>query len=156
MGWRFVFDEPETDVRYFALGPHDNYPDRRTCCFAAVHSAASTAFGFRYGVNQDNGTRGEARWVELAKPGLRFDAAGGHLFSFAVTPYSPTELMENAHPELNPPPVKTELGFYAKVRGLGSGNCGPVPLPRDRIAAGETCVLDVNIRSASVLSRNDK
>ena len=156
VGWRFVFDEPETDVRYFALGPHDNYPDRRTCCFAAVHSAVSTAFGFRYGVNQDNGTRGEARWVELEKPGVRFDAAGDRLFSFAVTPHSPTELMENAHPELNPPPVKTELGFYAKVRGLGSGNCGPVPLPRDRIAAGETCVLDVNIRSASVLSRNDK
>ena len=145
MGWRFVFDEPETGVRYHALGPHDNYPDRRTGCFAAVYSESSVSFGFRYGVNQDNGTRGDARWVELVKPGVRIDAAGDGLFSFAVTPYSPTELMENAHPELNPDPVKTEFGLYAKVRGLGSANCGPGPLPRDRIAGGETCVLEVSI-----------
>jgi len=146
VGWRFVFAAPETDVSYFALGPWDNYSDRATCCFPAVYSVRSTDFGFRYGVNQDTGTRGDARWAELTKPGVRIEAANGRLFSFAVSPYSPTELMENAHPELNPPPSKTELGLYAKVRGLGSGNCGPVPLEKDRIAAGETCVLDVNVR----------
>ena len=147
LGWRFVFSAPETGVAYFARGPIDNYPDRKTCCFPARYRACSTDFGFSFGRSQDSGTREEARFVTLEAPSLTFSACGKP-FSFAVSPYSPTELIRISHPELLPKPSKTELGLYAKVRGLGSANCGPSPLPRDVIAAGETLSLMLRISPA--------
>ena len=148
IGWRLVFAVPETTVEYFARGPIDNYPDRKTGCFPARYRASSTDFGFTFGRSQDSGTREEARFVAFDNPALKF-AAGERLFSFAVSPYSPTELIRTSHPELLPEPSKTELGLYAKVRGLGSANCGPRPLPRDTIAAGEAAALELRISPAA-------
>ena len=85
--------------------------------------------------------------MTLEAPSLTFSACGKP-FSFTVSPYSPTELIRISHPELLPKPSKTELGLYAKVRGLGSANCGPSPLPRDVIAAGETLSLMLRISPA--------
>ena len=135
LGWRIVWNVPRTDVRYFARGPHDNYSDRKSCCFPAVYVQPSDAFGFAYGCSQDGGSREEARFVAMEGPGVELSAVDGGLFAFAVSPYSPSELLRQSHPELLPEPSKTELGLYAKVRGLGSANCGPEPKAEDRLPA---------------------
>ena len=147
VGWRFVFASPETAVDYFACGPHDNYSDRKTGSFPARYVASSSAFGFAGDVTQDAGNREDARYVKLADPGLAFTSTGPRRFAFQVSPHSTTELLGCPHPELLPTPSKTELGVYARVRGLGSGNCGPRPLARDVIAAGETCTLEFALSS---------
>ena len=144
VGWRFVFDEAKDEVSYFARGPYDNYPDRKASCFIARWNAWSDAFGGDFSSSQDTGNRMDAREVSFRRIGLRFQAKGNP-FAFSVCPYSPTEQIRIPHPERLPPPSKTEFGLYAKVRGLGSANCGPAPLPRDTIAAGETLQLDVAI-----------
>lgn len=154
LGWRLVFDEPDADIRYFARGPFDNYSDRCTATFPAVYFSKSTEFGFRYTCGQDNGNREEARFVELSGPGLSFLAAS-RPFAFGVSPYSPTETIAAVHPELLPAPSKTELGLYARVRGLGSANCGPQPLIRDRISAGETCELDLVLSPSRQVCSHD-
>ena len=74
----------------------------------------------------------------LPEAGISVVAQSGRTFAFAVSPYSPTELLLTPHPECLPEPSKTEFGIYARVRGLGSANCGPEPLRRDCLAAGET------------------
>lgn len=88
--------------------------------------------------------------MKLDEPGLSFTSTGSRRFAFQVSPYSATELLRCPHPELLPPPTKTELGIYARVRGLGSANCGPKPLDRDVIAAGETCQLEFAIAGGTV------
>lgn len=148
VGWRFVWATPKTDVRYFACGPFDNYSDRKDGCFPARYDARSDQFGFSYGCSQDGGNREDARFVELSDPGIRFSAVDAKRFSFAVSPYSPTELLLESHPELLPPPSKTELGLYAKVRGLGSANCGPEPKREDRVNPDGIYVLDVEVTDA--------
>ncbi len=145
MGLRFVLDVPRTVVDYFACGPHDNYPDRKTGAFPARYRGDSTSFGFQFTTTQDNGTREEARFVMLPEAGLSVVAPRGQTFAFAVSPYSPTEQLLTPHPEYLPKPSKTELGIYARVRGLGSANCGPEPLRRDCIAAGETCEMSFDL-----------
>ena len=145
IGWRFVWAVPETDVRYFACGPMDNYRDRKSGCFPAVYVQSSRGFGFRYGCTQDGGSREDARFVQLLAPGVEIASTGGRLFAFSVSPYSPTELLLQPHPELLPVSAKTELGVYAKVRGLGSANCGPEPKPEDRLLADGLFALKVEI-----------
>ena len=142
VGWRFAFDVPETDVAWFGRGPFDNYPDRKTACFPARWHASSLAFAFPFGRSQDGGTREETRALRLARPGLTF-ATLATPFSFEVSPYSTEQLIRISHPELLPKTDRTELGLYARVRGLGSNNCGPQPLARDRINPKETLSLDV-------------
>ena len=144
IGWRLVFATPRTDICYFACGPRDNYIDRKGGCFPAVYTQPSDSFGFAYGCSQDGGNREDARFVYLKKPGIGFASCGGRRFAFSVSPYSPTELLNQCHPELLPRPVKTEVGLYAKVRGLGSGNCGPEPKAEDRLPSGGTFTLDVD------------
>ena len=144
IGWRLVFATPKTDICYFACGPRDNYSDRKGGCFPAVYTQPSDLFGFAYGCSQDSGNREDARFVCLQEPGIGFSSCGGRRFAFSVSPYSPTELLRQCHPELLPRPVKTELGLYAKVRGLGSANCGPEPKAEDRLPPGGTFTLDVD------------
>ena len=146
MGWRFVFNLPHTQVDYFACGPYDNYSDRKAGAFPARYRGDSANFGFAFTTSQDNGTREEARFVTLTDVGLSFAAPAGRRFAFAVSPYSPTEMLCRPHPECLPAPSKTEFGLYARVRGLGSNNCGPLPLARDILAAGETCELEFELK----------
>ena len=77
-----------------------------------------------------------------ARPGLTLATCAAP-FSFEVSPYSTEQLIRIAHPELLPQTGRTEFGLYARVRGLGSNNCGPQPLTRDRITPKETLTLDV-------------
>jgi len=144
IGWRLVFATPKTDICYFACGPRDNYSDRKGGCFPAVYTQPSDSFGFAYGCSQDGGNREDARFVCLQDVGVGFSSCDGRRFAFSVSPYSPTELLNQSHPELLPRPVKTELGLYAKVRGLGSANCGPEPKAEDRLPTGGTFTLDVD------------
>ena len=81
----------------------------------------------------------------LPEAGLSVVAPRGQTFAFAVSPYSPTEQLLTPHPEWLPGPSKTELGVYARVRGLGSANCGPEPLRQDCLAAGEICEMSFDL-----------
>lgn len=145
LGWRLVWVVPRTEVEYFACGPRDNYRDRKDGCFAAVYREFSDRFAFAYGCSQDGGNREEARYVSLLALGLRFSAVEEGGFAFSVSPYSPTELLGENHPENLPCPVKTELGLYAKVRGLGSGNCGPGPKSEDLLKSSMVYSLAIEI-----------
>ena len=132
VGWRFVFREAEERVSWLGAGPWETYSDRRSGAVLGRWSLPLAEFQFPYGRNQDSGNR-EGTWrVDLGRAGVSVSSLAGP-FAFMASPYSPTELIETVHYEELPPPSKSELGFYAKVRGLGSGNCGPLPLPRDRL-----------------------
>jgi beta-galactosidase len=143
VGWRLVLKESSSAVEYYARGPYDNYCDRKSASFIACWRSRTDKFGGEFGSSQDTGNREEARWVSLEDVGLKFSAVSAP-FSFAISPYSPTELIRCPHFELLGSPAKTELGLYAKVRGLGSNNCGPPPLMKDRILAGETLKLELD------------
>ena len=70
-------------------------------------------------------------------------------FSASAIPYSPTELTLAMHPEELPEASKTELGFYAAVRGLGGASCGPGPMGRDIVRNNKTFKMDFVLMPAS-------
>lgn len=145
IGWRFVFNVARTEVRYFARGPVDNYPDRASGSFRGRYVGWSDTFGGDYTVSQDTGCREQAEEVSLVSPGVTVTTLA-RPFSFQVTPYAPLELLREPHLEFLLPPEKTELGIYAAVRGLGSANCGPGPLDQHEIDPGQVQTLDILIR----------
>lgn len=136
VGWRFVLDEGEETIRWIGKGPWENYADCGSCCQLGTWTLPLGDFQFPYGRNEDSGNRERVHEVAFERCALVFRASG-EPFSFMASPYSPAELVGEPHFEFLPGPEKTELGLYAKVRGLGSGNCGPKPLRRDRIGANE-------------------
>lgn len=138
LGYRFVFDVARTKVDYMARGPWDNYADRKDSAFVGTYSADSTDFLERYGRTCDCGNRMDVSAVRLHEIGLTFAGLGAPIPAMQVLPYSPTELTVNPHPELLPDPTKTELGLYAVQRGLGSGNCGPMPETEFRTEPSQT------------------
>ena len=127
VGYRIPFKTSKTKVDYLAAGPWDNYADRMSGSFIGKYSQLSTEFLENYGRTSDCGNRMHAYAVRLDAIGLTFAGVDAPMAAFTVNPYSPTELIENPHPELLPAPQKTELGLYAAQRGLGSKNCGPPP-----------------------------
>ncbi|MBR2983166.1 MAG: hypothetical protein IKC80_08040 [Kiritimatiellae bacterium] len=138
IGYRFVFKTPKTKVSYKARGPWDNYADRRSSAFVGEYACDSTDFLEMYGRSCDCGNRMDACAVRLESTGLTFAGLYAPIPAVQVLPYSPTELLMNPHPELLPPPRKTELGLYAVQSGLGSANCGPKPETRYRIDPAKT------------------
>ncbi len=153
IGYRFVFKTPKTKVTYKACGPWDSYADRRTSTFVGEYSAESTDFLEKYGRTCDCGNRMDAYAVRLESTGLTFAGLYAPIPAMQVLPYSPTELILNTHPELLPPPEKTELGLYAAQAGLGSANCGPGPEQRYRIDPAKTYSFEFLVTPESTLDK---
>ena len=111
-------------ARWFGLGPHEAYSDRRAGARLGVWSADAAGLAVPYIVPQENGNRHGTRWLELysaagrtpgaaqgaalaASAGASRDAAAGGApslavegarpFDFSISPYSDEELWEGRH-----------------------------------------------------------
>ena len=106
-------------VRYFGLGPEENYIDRSA-------GARLGLFAFRVAENltdyarpQECGNRTGVRWAEvtdLRGRGLRFTVNGGE---FSALPWTPHEIENAAHAEELPAVYRTVLRINAIQMGVG-------------------------------------
>ena len=103
-GVMFKIDADYDQIRYYGLGPDENYADR---CMGARLGIFRTTAGenlAHYLVPQECGARIGVRWAEVTDfrgRGLRFS---GDAMTFSALPYTPHEL-ENAAHEYELPPV---------------------------------------------------
>ncbi|MDR2430601.1 MAG: discoidin domain-containing protein [Puniceicoccales bacterium] len=119
------------------LGPHENYRDRKEGAWHDTFHSTVEKMSVPYGRPQDNANREKTRWVALT------DAAGsGALIraygtmAFSATPWTAWELTLAPHPKDLPPSHRVVLTLDAATLGLGGASCGPQPLPRDVLRAG--------------------
>jgi beta-galactosidase len=127
------FDE----LLWMGRGPGETATDRLTGERLGLWGSTVAAQYVPYMRPQDHGHHHDTRWFSLTNgtQAMRFDA-GSHLISFAARKHS-DEVLESATipPELNPN-GETYVYIDHRLRGVGTGSCGPDTLPQYRIASG--------------------
>ncbi len=138
MGLKLALDKSLEQVAYYGRGPWENYVDRREAAFFGVWRTTVDGLWEPYVRPQDNGSRGEVRWVEFADAdgrGVRF-CASEPLFMQAMR-YTDEDLEFARHRAdqtrfRTPLKPRADIQVHLDVRqlGLGGASCGPKPLDR--------------------------
>jgi len=138
IGFQCAIPNAAQNCRWFGLGPHENYIDRKTGAWTSIHQMPASLLFHRYNDPQESGNRGEVRWATLTSPlggnGLRLDATGKHLLEFSIYPFpmrdiemaaNPVDLLEGDSLVLNIDHLHAGLG--------GTNSWGALALPKYRI-----------------------
>ncbi|HHT04623.1 MAG TPA: hypothetical protein GX005_09940, partial [Bacteroidales bacterium] len=126
-----------SSLKWFGLGPVENYPDRRAGCIVDEYRSTVHELYVPYIVPQDYGERTQVRYLDLFdgdKGRIRF-ASMKH-FAFSLQKFTQTELWEKLHADMLVQSANNHLYLDSKVRGVGTATCGPDTLDRYRIGSG--------------------
>lgn len=126
-----------SSIRWFGLGPEENYPDRKAGCILDEYRATVNELYVPYIVPQEYGERTSVRHLDL------FDGDKGRIrlaseapFSFSLQKFTQTELWEKMHADLLVQSDYNHLYLDAAIRGVGTATCGPDTLERYRLGSG--------------------
>lgn len=137
VGVQFPVPPRFSRLAWYGLGPHENYPDRRSSAVLGVWEGEPDRLP--YLVPQEHGLRTGVRWLELRDPetgeALRITSDGEPL-AMSVLRHSDAELSAARHAEDLAPSGMFTVHVDAAHRGVGTASCGPDVLERYRIAAG--------------------
>ncbi len=106
-------------VRFFGLGPEENYTDRREGARLGIWEYRAAENVTPYLLPQECGNRTGVRWAEITDAkgrGLKLWLNGGE---FSALPYTPHELENAAHGFELPPACYTVLKMSARQMGVG-------------------------------------
>ena len=106
-------------VRFFGLGPEENYIDRREGARLGIWNYRAAENLTPYLLPQECGNRTGVRWAEITNAkghGLKLWLNGGE---FSALPYTPHEMENAAHGYELPPAVYTVLKMSAIQMGVG-------------------------------------
>ncbi|MEM7092791.1 MAG: glycoside hydrolase family 2 TIM barrel-domain containing protein [Actinomycetota bacterium] len=138
VGSRFEVDGGLGALRWFGLGPHETYPDRRSGARTGIWPSSVAEQYHGYVVPQEHGAHLATRWFELRDAdgaGFRFEGAAP--FSFNARRHHDDALSAaRTIGELRVSP-NIEVHIDAAQRGLGTGACGPDTAPEHRVGPGE-------------------
>jgi beta-galactosidase len=132
-------------VRWFGLGPHETYPDRRASALVGRWQSTIADQCHPYVVPQETGHHVDTRWFELldgatnSRRTVRF--SGDQPFGFSArhqTDAALTAATNLAEVERSDSALAqgVEVHIDAAVRGLGTAACGPDILPQYRVGPG--------------------
>lgn len=144
-------------VDYLALGPWDNYRDRRTSCWKDVFRSTVDDLFFAYSRPQDMGNRMETDWAALGRskeaPALWTGSASAQApLETSILRYTPDELDKARSLDKLPAKNKVIVNLDAFQMGLGGASCGPRPLPRYQTLSEATPLGFVMAPSAALLN----
>ena len=106
-------------VRFFGLGPEENYIDRREGARLGIWQYRAGENVTPYLMPQECGNRTGVRWAEITDAkgrGLKLWLNGGE---FSALPYTPHELENASHGYELPPACYTVLKMSARQMGVG-------------------------------------
>ena len=112
-------DADYDQIRYYGLGPEENYCDRCQGARLGIFRTTARDSLSRYLVPQECGNRTGVRWAEVTDPrgrGLRFT---GDAMAFSALPYTPHELESAAHAYELPPVYETVVRVSQRQMGVG-------------------------------------
>ncbi len=143
LGIRFALPADYDRVRYLALGPWDNYCDRRRSCWRDVFSTTVDDMFFAYSRPQEMGNRTGMEWLALGRegeaPALWLGAASPAApLECSVLRYTAAELNRARSLDRLPARDKVVVNLDAFQMGLGGASCGPRPLPQYQTLSAAT------------------
>ena len=123
-------------VNWYGRGPHENYPDRKASAFLGQYQSTVTEMFTPYLVPQENGARGDVRWVTLSakEKGLpKIQVQSSTPFSFSALHVDAANLdaaIRNIFVKMR---SDTILCIDHGMSGLGNASCGPYTLEKYRV-----------------------
>ncbi|MBD1388649.1 DUF4981 domain-containing protein [Neiella sp. HB171785] len=120
MGMQLGVSKTLDGMRFYGLGPWENYSDRHTAAEMAIYSGHYSDFLMSYMVPQENGNRTNVDWLELtnsSKTGVLFD--GEKPLSVSVWPWSQQQLNAARHPHELVEDDYLTVNIDLKQAGLG-------------------------------------
>ncbi|WJZ02400.1 glycoside hydrolase family 2 TIM barrel-domain containing protein [Corynebacterium freiburgense] len=132
-GMRFFLPQEVQTVRYFGLGPFENYIDKRRSCRHAWYSSKVSSLSELYTRPQESGSRSDCDVVTLQGEQQSITIASTSPFSFNVSAYTQEELTKQHHDFELEPSGSTVVCVDAAMSGIGSNSCGPELLERYRV-----------------------
>lgn len=130
LGFQLAVDKSLSRIQYNALGPWENYVDRKRECWNGVFTANTEDFFVPYSETQEYGNRENARWV-LMEDGedslCFFPSITGEVFPFSINQWDAATLHRASLPAELPASDKTWVHIDYDQTGIGNGSCGPRP-----------------------------
>lgn len=132
IGVRMFLGRQFGNVEYFGRGPMENYSDRKRGSDVGLYSNTVAGLMTPYEKPMDAGNHEDVRWVSLTTgEGIGIKAVSDtSLMQFTAIPYSDEEMESTEYRADLPKSDKTVLCLSCKTLGVGSGSCGPRPLPQ--------------------------
>lgn len=121
-----MLDSLLSNVRYYALGPWENYVDRHDGQLAGWYESKVGEMGGKYVKPQSMGGREQLRELQLQDAdgnGISIMAEGN--VSFSINRNTDEQLMNSQHHWELAPNESNVLHLDAYHRGIGNGSCGP-------------------------------
>ncbi len=118
-GMMMKLDADYNRVKFFGLGPEENYIDRREGARLGIWEYRAEENRTPYLLPQECGNRTGVRWTEITNArgrGLKFWLEGGE---FSALPWTPHELENAAHGFELPPVCYTVMKMSARQMGVG-------------------------------------
>ena len=138
VGYKVSFPKTLQNVRYYARGPRASYVDRLDGEDFGVYETKADSMYERFAKPQSNGNHIGLRWMTLADSqgkGLKIETEGN--VAFSLNPWNEEQLLRARHHYDLPASDSIIAHFDAAQRGLGNGSCGPGPLDKYKIQAGQ-------------------
>lgn len=130
LGFQLAVNKNLSRIQYNAMGPWENYPDRKKACWNGIFTAKPEDFFVRYGETQEHGNHEDARWVLLndGEDSLCFfPTITGETFPFSINQWDAATLHRASIPAALPSPDKIWMHIDYAQTGIGNGSCGPRP-----------------------------
>ncbi len=138
VGYKVSFPKTLQNVRYYARGPRASYVDRLDGEDFGVYETKADSMYEPFAKPQSNGNHIGLRWMTLADSqgkGLKIETEGN--VAFSLNPWNEEQLLRARHHYDLPASDSIIAHFDAAQRGLGNGSCGPGPLDKYKIQAGQ-------------------
>ena len=133
LGVTMHLDKSMEQVRYFGLGPNENYADSREAAMMGVYENTVDGMFTNYVVPQANGNHMDCKWVSMTNDrGMGIVASTEDSFNFSTSRYEEKDLDEAKHTcELK---KRDYIVFHIdyKQNALGSYSCGQWQLSKYR------------------------
>ena len=134
-GLRLFLPNELEKVRYYGLGPMENYADKHHAAWHGLFENSVTGLHEDYIRPQENGAHGDCDFVVLESDSLRLTAAAIHGISFNASHFTDEELTEKGHNFELTECGSTVLCLDYRHSGIGSNSCGPELPDRYRLDA---------------------
>jgi hypothetical protein len=125
-------------VKWLGRGPGESYPDSQQAGRIAVWSAGVDDMYTPYVMPQEYGNHTDVRWVALTGiRGMGLFAGGVPTLNFSARRFTTEDIDKARHTYDLVPRDEIELNLDYRHNGLGTGSCGPGPLPQYQVHAEE-------------------
>ncbi len=119
-------------VKYFGLGPNENYPDTKTNAFMGTYSKTIEEMHTPYVHPQENGGRNNVHWIQMYNESSFVKVSNKTPYFATAHNYSTTSIEKAKHDFEIDKEDKIYLNIDYKHNGVGSNSCGQDQLPKYR------------------------